>query len=78
MVTNEAGQRGVDRAIQQMCWSNQSQESTCALLGAIAHLINEYRKAIIVTEGEEHPITAVRTIDLGGRAEEHEVGAATE
>jgi hypothetical protein len=71
-VTAEAGQRAADRAIQQMCWRGQSQETTSELLGAIAHMINEYRKSVPALEGGEHPITAVRALGIGGRIEKVE------
>jgi hypothetical protein len=73
-VAGEAGERAVNRAIEQMCWRAQSQETTSELLGAVAHMINEYRKWVPVPEGGEHPITAVRTIAIGGRASEEVEG----
>jgi hypothetical protein len=69
-ITSEAGARAADRAIHQMVWRKQSKESTSELLGAIAHMINEYRKAVFVPEGGTHPITAVRAVDIGGRVED--------
>jgi hypothetical protein len=69
-IAAETGARAADRAIHQMVWRKQSKESTNEQLGAIAHMINEYRKAVFVPEGGKHPITAVRAVDIGGRVED--------
>jgi hypothetical protein len=53
----------VTKALYRMEWKGIEQQSARAVLRALAHLINEYRRTIDI-EGEANPITAVRSVDI--------------
>jgi hypothetical protein len=41
-----------------------SKESVMLVLGSMSHIINEYRKSIVVDGPQQHPISPLRTLAI--------------
>jgi hypothetical protein len=54
----------IQRAFLTVSWKNMSKESVMLVLGSMSHIINEYRKSIIVDGPQPHPISPIRTLAI--------------
>jgi hypothetical protein len=54
----------IQRAFLTVSWKHMSKESVMLVLGSMSHIINEYRKSIVVDGPQQHPISPLRTLAI--------------